>query len=113
MDSLDDNIDRYVLGWHQCEDQKSLNRFWDSVPEELHVALCLRLEELFPQDPNRCEGSGPYALRIRMIERGMCEKDAAFFVSLSAKSCAEREGRSVPCQRCEAFVADFGPEWAQ
>lgn len=101
-----DSIDRYVLDFHACETQGALNAFWARVPEGMEDAIIDRLNELFPPDPNECV-SDVYRLRVCMLNRGMDELDATMFARLTAQSCANKPGRTMPCERCDSYLLDF------
>lgn len=107
---MDSNIDRFVLDFHACDTQTALNAFWDSVPAGMEDAIIDRLNELFPPQPTVCD-SDPFAQRVRMIERGMSEHEAAFFVSLLASGCASRNVQDHSCDVCAAFVDLYKPEY--
>lgn len=107
------NIDRLVLDYHACDDQASLNRFWERVPADMEEALIDRLDELFPADPNECS-CDPYRLRTKALSRGMEEWMAHLAGYSHAIHCTQRQGRTETCERCEAFLIDHPkPPWAE
>ena len=100
------SIDRYVLDFHACQSQADLNAFWNRVPAGMEDAIIDRLNELFPADPNECDGD-PYRLRQVCLNGGLDEFMSDVAARAKARCCAEREGRTVPCERCDAFLLDY------